>query len=239
MLEEFLSFDRRGIIPLDSECEPEFFFRARALEYAASEYSDSRIAENVKQEFGYNIISGIEQHRMEDAVSDVKKAYGFDLGWIRGYYAELPVGDLKQSPEGLPFYDNLVFGQMLACNSEREYLVPNVLLVNAIFTESEFYQPVLDKTIRHELIHSARNTLPILSRSAELFEEDIANSLGENPAEIILSAREKLEKRFGNNAGYVLGRLSFSEIQKLRNPLQMLKKGKNLRHRIMAEKLRL
>jgi hypothetical protein len=95
------------------------------------------------------------------------------------------------------------------------------------------------------MIHVPRGVFnSLVDEEVARFEEEIASSLNPDviPFEVI-DARKRLEDKFGEKAGYVLGRLSYAEINNVAytpmNPVELIKdlSKKDLRIEIVAEKL--
>ena len=239
MEEGILELDRRGILPFPMEDRMKYYIRGHRLKFANENCEN--IEEKILDDFGEKVISPIDNGLLSCVAKLVDKKYGFDLSWVRGFYADIKTTK-QDAPDGdLEGY--IVRGRMISqyCKSEGTYDVPPTVIVNP----KGLNEGMLIGVLSHELIHVPRGVFQYFASDEEAeFEEEFASSLNPDviPYEVI-DARRILEESFGGKAGYVLGRLSYSEISSVAysnvKPSEIIKylSKNDLRMQIIAHRL--
>ncbi|NQU83891.1 MAG: hypothetical protein HQ536_04220 [Parcubacteria group bacterium] len=236
---DIFELDEKGIIPRIRESEEDFLKRGNLIIERSEEFTDEHLIGCSNSMFpDFKFFSFKDRFFFRKiSIYYIRKMYGMDLSWVR---------TLKMKP--ISFYSYLILGICHPLNLNVEGYCFHCPI---IFISLPNYN-----TIRHELLHAAR--LVEISKSviySSHFEEEIAaNSYLEyyffktDTSKKFLKIREKLQRCFGENHGYVFIRLSCEEINdyvlkssnrfggNLERYLKEMSKTE-LRYRIMCQKL--
>ncbi|MEK7647269.1 MAG: hypothetical protein AAB378_02755 [Patescibacteria group bacterium] len=252
--------DDRGILPYDDEKEEQFIRRGNAILDVSAKLSDAQL-------MGRAMFYGLYRHdyftfgshdefdhsdilRRESLAYTLEK-YGMDLTWVR--FLEIFIDDEVQR----------IFDPPLGFAMRQDWRSNNLSVVIPVI----FIREISARVITHELIHAGRADISEnyffngdYDRGVGMYEERAAHNrfyrsnfwnLFKLHRQIrnIYRARRKLEKYFGDKAGYVFIRLNYQEAMyslfEARDPVAFIKEQsldnpsscRNLKFKIMADKL--
>ena len=226
MLETIMQLDSRGIVPFGNESAENYARRGAATLTGAMqlkvEYPLGQEAHILGKTTMYNAKRVIMP---PGAAAEMKEKFRADISWIPVFEAELgfhshiagEAADLYRNGQSIP--------ALICCEATKQ-------------------------TLLHEAMHAVRGFADYANNKA--FEEAVADEgrftiQGFNAvfarwrnALIVRAARKRLEDCTGENAGYVLLRLTKPEMMALTragNPVGYLRDLSCLRHRIIKERL--
>lgn len=252
--------DDRGILPYCGEKEEQFVRRGNATLAASAGLSDTQLINRVSVEPIF--IMGLHLNRFicgsfdyddamrQEALAYMLIKYGMDLTWVR--FFEISTNDAIANKLG-------------GFAMRQDWRFNNISVVVPVIFIRDFFTRIMT----HELIHAGRADILEGYRryydgstyyASDIYEERVAHnqfycsnfrqyfSLN-GQIRNTYRLRRKLEKYFGNKAGYIFVRLSFKEamhsLLEARNPAEFIRERSydnpkycyNLKFQIMTEKL--